>query len=250
MKKGLFVLLIAMLILSGTELYALTGKEIIEKADAAIRGNTTKTTYEITIKARRFTRTMTLESYDDKNSKKSFAEILSPPKDKGNRFLLIDQNMWQYVPSIQQTTKISPSMMLDNWMGSDFTNDDIVKESSIVKDYDHQLTGSEIINKDKCYKVELKPRPDSAVVWGKIIYYARESDFLPVREEFYNEHGVMKKVLEYGGYKKMHDRVIPTVYNMKTVSKEDQYTLLKILDAKFNIPVDKKYFSMQYLKRK
>jgi outer membrane lipoprotein-sorting protein len=230
--------------------FALSGKEIIEKSDAAIRGNTTHTTYEITIKARRFTRTMTIEAVDDRNGKRSFAEILSPPKDKGNRFLLIDQNMWQYVPTIQKTTKISPSMMLDNWMGSDFTNDDIVKESSIVKDYVHTLVGNEAVGSEKCHKVELKPLPDAAVVWGKILYFAREGDFLPVREEFYNEHGVLKKVLDYSDFRPMGGRVIPTQYLMKTVKKDDQFTLLKIVAVQFDLPVDETCFSMQHLKRR
>jgi hypothetical protein len=236
--------------MSGPVSFALSGKEIVEKADAAIRGKTSRTTYEITVKARRFTRTMILESIEDALKKRSFAEIMSPAKDKGNRFLLIDKNMWQYVPTIQKTTRISPSMMLDSWMGSDFTNDDIVKESSIVNDYTHVLSGSQVIEGEMCHKVELTPVPDAAVVWGKIVYYARSGDGLPARQEFYNEHGVLKKVLDYSVFKKMDGRVIPTEYRMKTVAKEDQYTLLKIQSVRFDQPVEESLYSMQNLKRR
>ncbi len=95
----------------------------------------------------------------------SFAEILSPKKDAGNRFLLINDNMWHYVPKLQQTIKISPSMMLQSWMGSDFTNDDIVKQSSLIDDYTHTLEGRETVRGVECFKVVLVPKPNAAVVW-------------------------------------------------------------------------------------
>ncbi len=252
--KGIIFLTSVMLVLISLSTYAfaITAKEIIEKAEKSIRGNTLRAIYEITIKSRRFTRTMIMESFEDKKNKKSFGIIKAPAKDAGNRFLLIDKNMWHYVPDIQQTVKVSPSMMLDSWMGSDFSNDDIVKESSIVEDYTHAYIGEEIVDGHKCYKVEMKPKPDAAVVWGKIIYFARDPDCLPVREEFYNEHNVLKKIMTCGKFKKMHDRIIPTIYDMRTISKKkkDQYTLMKIKKIRFNIPINKKVFTKQNLKGK
>lgn len=233
-----------------TASYALTAYEIIEMSEKAVRGDSQSGTFEITVKTRRWTRTMLLKSYENRLQKKSFTEISAPQKDAGNKFLLIDKNMWQFIPSLQQTIKISPSMMLQSWMGSDFSNDDIVKESSIKVDYTHKITGNETVDSHKCYKIELSPKPDAAVVWGKIIYYARESDFLPVKEEFYNEHGVLKKTMTLGNFRKMHDRVIPTIYKMQTVNKPEQYTLLEIKDAKFNVPIPDRIFSLQNLQRK
>ena len=238
--------------LRANEAFALTAKEIIQKADNALRGETSRAIYKITIRSRRFTRAMKLETYEDKRNKKSFSIIKSPPKDAGNRFLLIDKNMWHYVPDIQQTVKISPSMMLDSWMGSDFTNDDIIKESSIVHDYSHSLAGQEKIDGHNCYRIELLPKPDAAVVWGKIIYYARTLDCLPVKEEFYNEHGVLKKVMALTNFKKMHDRIIPTLYKMRTIKKKKkgQYTLMEIKKIKFNMPISRRIFTKQNLKGK
>ncbi|MBN2402677.1 MAG: outer membrane lipoprotein-sorting protein [Spirochaetes bacterium] len=224
--------------------------EIIEKSDKAMRGDTQQAIMEITVKTRRWTRTMKLKSFEISSRRKSFAEIYAPQKDAGNRFLLIGKNMWQYVPKLQQTIKISPSMMLQSWMGSDFSNDDIVKESSIKIDYTHKIIGMETINNQKCYKIELTPKPDAAVVWGKIIYYARESDYLPLLEEFYNEHGVKKKVLTLSQFKTMHDRVIPTLYKMQSVNKDDQFTIMKIKDAVYNKPIPDKIFTLQNLQRK
>jgi len=251
--SSLKIVSLSLLIMSSflyTNVFAITATEIIEKSEQAMQGESQIAIADITIKTRRWTRTMKLKSYLIRKDKKSFSEILSPRKDAGNRFLLIDQNMWHYVPKLQQTIKISPSMMLQSWMGSDFTNDDIVKESSIVTDYTHHLIGNETIDDHECYKLELIPKPDAAVVWGKIIYYARISDYLPVREEFYNEHNELKKHLTLSNFKKMGDRVIPILYKMQTVKKQDRYTLMELETARFDVPIPEAVFTLQYLKKR
>lgn len=243
------IIISAFLFFPGADSYALTAKEIIQKSEDIVRGRTQKAELQIVIKSRRFERTLKMLSYEKRNERKSFSVIEAPKKDAGNRFLLIGDNMWHYQPKIQRTIKISPSMMLDSWMGSDFTNDDIVKESSIVNDYTHEIKGRERIDGHECYKIEMKPKPNAVVVWGKILYYARINDCLPVKEEFYNQHDVLKKVMTCSDFKKMHDRVIPTRYKMMTVGKKDQYTLMIIERVLFNIPIPGRIFSLQYLKK-
>ncbi|MDM8515029.1 outer membrane lipoprotein-sorting protein [Desulfobacterales bacterium HSG16] len=249
--KLFFIYSIFIVLFIFSEVYALTGKEIIEKSEQLVQGNTQISVINITIKTRRWTRTMKMKSYMDRHKPmKSFADIVSPKKDAGNRFLMLGDRMWHYVPKLQQTIKISPSMMLQSWMGSDFTNDDIVKESSIINDYTHNLLGKEIVEGFECYKVELIPNPDAAVVWGKVIYCARTDNFLPVRQEYYNEHQVKKKVMTYSKFKKMDDRIIPTEYKMQTVSKKNRHTIMEITAAKFNVRIPDDIFTLQNLKRK
>ena len=232
------------------DVYAVDATEIIRKSEDAVKGRSQVADIEIIIKTRKWTRSMRIKTWQNSLTKKSFSEITSPRKDAGNRFLLINQELRHYIPKLKKDIKISPSMMLQSWMGSDFTNDDIVKESSITKDYYHSLDGTRVVDGHDCYRIVLKPKPGSAVVWGKIIYYARKSDYLPVREEFYNEHDVMKKVLTCTAFKFMHDRVIPTSYKMQTVGKEDRYTVMNIKDVKFNLNIPDSVFSLQNLKRK
>ena len=235
---------------SPLSLHALTATEIIEASEQTMQGDSLIGIYEITIKTRRWERILRMSSYVKRKEKKSFTEILAPVKDRGNRFLLIEKNMWHFVPKLQQTIKISPSMMLQSWMGSDFTNDDIVKESSIVTDYTHHLIGREQVDGHECFKLELLPKLEAAVVWGKIHYYARTSDYLPVRIEYYNERSELKKHLSCSDFKFMHDRVVPTRYKMQTVKKEDRYTLMQLLAAQYDVPIPDTVFSIQNLKRR
>jgi outer membrane lipoprotein-sorting protein len=240
-------------------LMALTAREIIDRAEQALRGDSQISLIEITIKTRRWTRTMKMKSWDNRLSKKSFAEILAPKKDAGNKFLMIQSEglMWQYNPEIGKEMKIHPSMMLQSWMGSDFTNDDIVKESSILDDYTHTLEGKKTVDGMECYVVRLDPKPNAAVVWGKLLYYVRTADCLPVKQEFYDQHGRLKKMLTCSSFKKMHDRVIPTVYKMVTLKKQkdpdqpvDEHTMMEIKDVKFNVQISNSVFSLQNLKRR
>ncbi len=259
MRKGIITLVAAVIIAAVAQdvSAALTAREIVERSDKAVRGDSQVALVEITIKRRRWTRTMEMKSWDNRIARKSFAEILAPKKDAGNRFLMISQEglMWQYNPNIGKEMKIDPSMMLQSWMGSDFTNDDIVKQSSIIDDYTHALSGKKTVEGHNSYVITLVPRPEAAVVWGKIIYFARVDDYLPVREEFYDQHGNLKKLLTLTGFRDLHGRLIPTVYKMITMKKNDEgrageeFTMMRIKEAIYNVKISDGIFSLQNLKR-
>ena len=99
-----------------------------------------------------------------------------------------------------------------------------------------------------CYRITLVPKPESAVVWGKIVYYARKHDYLPVKEEFYNQHNVLKKTMTMSEFTEMGGRVIPAVYKMETLSKKDRYTMLRIKFIRFNVTIPDRVFTIQNLK--
>ena len=129
--------LLIFLLFFGT-LVADDAEAIVKRMDDLMRGKTSYSKLTMTVVTKRTERKMGMEGWSE-GSEKSFIKILYPKKDYGITFLKIDDAMWQYVPKIEKTIKIPPSMMLQSWMGSDFTNDDMVKESSIVEDYDKTI---------------------------------------------------------------------------------------------------------------
>lgn len=139
-------------------------------------------------------------------------------------------------------------MMLQPWMGSDFTNDDLVKESSIVYDYTHKIIGQETVNSQAVYVIELMPKPGAAVTWGKLIFWIRTADYVPLREEFYSEDNRLIKVLEYSRVKQMSDRSIPTIWKMISKTKPGNETIIEVIDVEYNKPIDDSIFSMANLK--
>ncbi len=168
MKKTNLILLAIILLSLPAIAQELTAKEIVDKADKKNRGDTQQGTMEMKIVRPDWERTVEMKSWS-KGDDYFIIYITAPAKDKGQVFLKRKKEIWNWVPTIDRMIKIPPSMMMQSWMGSDFTNDDLVKQSSIVKDYTHTLLEEEVVREQLCYKIELIPHPDAPVVWGKII---------------------------------------------------------------------------------
>jgi outer membrane lipoprotein-sorting protein len=124
--------------------------------------------------------------------------ITAPAKDAGQTFLKRRTEMWNWNPAINRLIKLPPSMMSQGWMGSDYTNDDILKESSVVNDYTHEIIGEEKIEGRECYKIKMVARENASVIWGHQIRWIDRTDFLMLKAELYDEDGVLVRTEKIG----------------------------------------------------
>ncbi|MCX6246719.1 MAG: outer membrane lipoprotein-sorting protein [Bacteroidetes bacterium] len=242
----LFLLMVAGL--NAANAQELTATEIIRKADNKTRGLSSQGTMTMTVIRPDWTRTITMKTWS-KGRDYSLVLITAPAKDKGQVFLKIRTEMWNWVPSIDKTIKIPPSMMLQSWMGSDFTNDDLVKQSSIVVDYTHKLLNREKVREMECYKIELIPLPDAAVVWGKVIMWVTVNGYDTWMVEYYDEDNKLVNISNNYDIRQMGDREIPTRLEMIPQNKKGQKTVMHIDEMKFNTGVDESFFSQQNMKK-
>jgi len=223
--------------------------EIIRKADNKMQGE--KTSYSrMTMKIIRPTweREITFKSWT-KGRDYSLALITSPPRESGQTFLKRKNEMWNWNPTINRLIKLPPSMMSQGWMGSDFTNDDLLKESSIVVDYNHKIIGNETINGWDCYIIELTPHENAAVVWGKIIKWISKEEYLQLRSEYYDEDDFLVKTETAYDIKTMDERLIPTRFELVPEEEEGHKTVVILDEVEFNKPIDDSFFSQQNMKR-
>ena len=241
-------LLISIMINGISSAEELTGQEIIKRMDDLMRGDTLRGKYVMTVTTPGWTRRLELDAWNTGRDR-TFIRILSPEKEVGTGTLRVKESMWNYLPSVEKIIKIPPSMMLQPWMGSDFANDDLVKESSIVYDYTHNIAGEEDIGGSMAYRIELIPKPGAAVTWGKLIFLIRKEDLLPVREEYYSDRGKLINVLEYSEIKQMSDRKIPALWRMASQVKEGHYTTIEVVDAVYNQPISEGIFTLENLRR-
>jgi outer membrane lipoprotein-sorting protein len=246
--KHLMLGLLFLVNIQGLFSQGLSAEEIIKKADDKNRGLSSQGTLTMTVIRPEWTRTITMNSWS-KGKDYSIVIITAPAKDKGQVFLKIKTEMWNWVPSIDKTIKLPPSMMLQSWMGSDFTNDDLVKQSSIVVDYSHKLIGEEKVRDQDCYKLELTPLPDAAVVWGKVIFWVTKSGFDQWMVDYYDEDNKLVSTSNSFDLKQMGDRIIPTRIEITPKNKKGQKTVLHIDQMKFNIKLDESFFSQQNMKK-
>ena len=225
-------------------LFANEADEIIKKLDNNMRGVNVYMSMSMKVVSLKHERTMKLQSWSE-GTKKSFTKIIYPPKDKGITFLSLDNEMWQYVPKIEKTIKIPPSMMLQNWMGSNLTNDDLVKQSSIVDDYD-----AKILKKDgDIVTIELIPKEDAPVVWGKIVINIDTSNYTSIKDIFYDEDGLEVRYFIYENVKTFGKYHIPTYWKIQPVDKKNNYTEIILNEVEYDKDISQNYFKKSALKR-
>ncbi len=227
--------------------FAQDAKEIAKKADEKMRGNTMEA--ELIIKTIRpsWFREMQCKTWT-KGNNLAMILIKAPAKDKGIAFLKKKKEVWNWIPSLERNIKLPPSMMSQSWMGTDFTNDDLVKESSVVDDYVHSLVGDTIIQGRSCYIIKMIPKPSTAVVWGKIIVCIDKKDFLELHSRFYDEDGQLINTMNGYDIKMMHDRLLPTRIEMIPNDKKGQRTEMIYKNVQYNKMIDDNFFTVDKMK--
>ena len=239
---------IIILLLTTLTLNAQTALEIIEKAEDNFRGASNIAEVKMTIERPKWTREMTMKSW---TVGEEYALILvqGPVRDKGTAFLKKEKEMWNWVPNIEKVIKLPPSMMMQSWMGSDFTNDDLVQNSSIINDYTHEIIGEETVGEYVCYKLQLTPKPEAPVVWGKVVSWISKEGYLQLKTEFYDEDEYLINRMEASQVKEMDGRTIPTKMTITPVEDEGNRTTIEYLSMDFDVEIDPAIFSIQHMKR-
>ena len=226
----------------------LPATEIVNKAYNIMQGKSSYSEITMHIVRPKWDRTLSFKAWS-RGTKYSMIYITAPAKEKGQVFLKRDKEMWDWLPSIGRTIKIPSSMMMQSWMGSDMTNDDLVKESSIVEDYTQRIIGKETLDNYDCYKIELIPKEEAAVVWGKVYTWITKKGFLTLKNEYYDEDGYLINTEHLSKIKNVGDRTIPTFFEMIPEDKPGNKTTMEFTHIRFNIPISDDFFSQQNMKR-
>lgn len=226
----------------------LSAKDIVKKADDNMRGKTSHADMTIKIIRPTWSREMNMKAWT-KGDDYSMILVTSPAKEKGTVFLKRVKEVWNWIPSIERNIKLPPSMMSQSWMGTDFTNDDLVKEASSVSDYDHKLLGKETVFNKDCYKIEMIPKPSAAIVWEKVIVWIDSTDFLQLKTEFYDEDGELVNIMNSSEVKEIGGRKITSKIEMFPVDKEGNSTVIIYNDIIFDKPINDNFFTTRNMKQ-
>jgi len=228
--------------------FAQDATEIVKKADELMRAKSSYSEIIMKIVKPDWSRQMGMKVWALEPDY-SMIYITEPARDKGTVTLKRKTEVWNWLPSAQKVIKIPPSMMLQSWMGSDFTNDDLVKESSVIKDYTHKIIGQENIDGLDCYKIQLTPKPDAGVVWGKVIAWIAKDTYLEPKVEYYDEDGFMVKQFIGSNLQKMDGRNIFIHWEMIPKDKPGNKTIMNYSKIQFNIDTKESFYSEQNMKR-
>lgn len=223
-------------------------RTIIDRVDKLFRSSSSYSEVEMKVVSEHWERTMTMNIWTE-GMDKTFIYITSPKKEEGMATLRVKSEMWNYFPKINKVMKVPPSMMMGSWMGSDFTNDDLVKESSLLKDYDAKFIYPKNEEPDYYY-LELTPKIETTSVWGKIILSIRKEDYIPVTEAYYSEKGQQMRIMTFMDIKKFSGRKIPAILEMIPLNKKGQKTVIRYKAIRFDEKIDKDVFNLRNLQKR
>ncbi|MFU8802691.1 MAG: outer membrane lipoprotein-sorting protein [Bradymonadaceae bacterium] len=219
--------------------------EVMEKLDNLYRSKTSHGTMEMTVVNQRGTRTLTIEQWS-MGQDKALMVIRAPSREAGSATLKLDEGLWNYAPRADRLIRIPSGLLSDSWMGSHFSNDDLMRETSYESDFTSTLAWA-THSGARYLEVTMVPKPEAPVVWEKIVYRLTAEDWLPVQAAFFDE-GKPVRTMEFSDIKEMGGKRLPSVMTLKPQA-EGEYTKMEYKDIKFDVEVDESLFSQRGLRR-
>jgi outer membrane lipoprotein-sorting protein len=177
----------------------------------------------------------------------TLVRILSPRKERGVATLKRGNEMWNFLPKVQKTIRVPPSMMMGSWMGSDLTNDDLVRASSWERDYtvvwDAERPGA------RCLRYV--PRAEAAVTWQRVVACFSLPGDMPTTVEYYDEKGRLARSMNYRDVRDFGGRKLPATMEIvpHLAERKGNRTVMTVLEMQWDVPVSDADFSQAALRR-
>jgi len=221
--------------------------DIARKMDELYRSRSSYAELEMIIETPHWKRTLRMKAWS-KGTDHTFIRIIRPKKEQGVGTLRIGSVMWNYLPKIGKVIKVPPSMMMSAWMGSDFTNDDLVREFTLLKDYTFQMSTPRDAVPGMLY-LEARPKPDVPVVWYRLLIEVRKTDLLPVSEKYFDESGRKIREITFAEIRNFDGRKAPAVLTLIPAGKPGRKTVIRYLKLRFDPPIPSGTFTLRHLRR-
>jgi outer membrane lipoprotein-sorting protein len=222
--------------------------EIVRKSNDLLRGVSSYSELRMRIEKPDWSREMRLKMWALEPDF-GLVFVISPARDKGNVTLKRQTEVWNWLPGVRRVIKIPPSMMLQSWMGSDFTNDDLVRQSSLIEDYEHTIAGMDTLDGYPCWRIDMIPKPDAGVVWGKVIMWIAKEHYWQLKSDFFDEDGARVKSMRASEIKILGGRRLPARLEMVPFDEPGNKTIMIYEQLEFDIDIDVDFFSQQNMKR-
>lgn len=195
-----------------------------------------------------WTREMSMRAWTS-GKKLAMIQVLSPAKERGVVYLRKDKEVWNWIPSIERNIKLPPSMMSQSWMGTDFTNDDLVREFSIVEDYDHTLEGEEMVADRLCYRIRMIPKAEAAIVWARVVVWIDKQDLVMMKAEYFDEDELLVNRMRTVEVKNLGGRILPAELEMTPMNKKGQKTIIIYRSVAFDQPLGESFFTIHQMQK-
>ena len=226
---------------------AVNPRDIVDRVDRLLRGASSQGSLTMQITTRRWSRTLDMDIWSLGNDY-ALIRVTSPAKEAGTATLKVKNDVWNFLPRVDRTIRIPPSLMAGAWMGSHFSNDDLVKESRLVQDYDITLAFDGDRDGTRVWEFALTPKAGAAVVWGKITMQVRQADLMPLVERYFDDAGKLVRTIVFSDFRSFGGRKVPATLVVTPADAPDEHTVLTYRDLRFDVGLQPSFFSLQRLK--
>ncbi|MDG5767595.1 outer membrane lipoprotein-sorting protein [Balneolales bacterium ANBcel1] len=247
-KSILLICLLAAMPLADARGQSQGPAEIIDRMEQVMRGNSNYAEMTMRIERPRYQREVSMRSWM-LGRDYSMIIITAPSRDEGTAFLMRENDIWNYDPRIDRTIRLPSSMMAQSWMGSDFTNDDLVRDSDTVEDFEHEILRTGEYEGRNAWVIRLIPKPDTPIVWGKVKMWICTDTYVQLRVENYDQQEELVNTMKLDEIRTMNDREIPTRITVIPAGKENEQTILVYEKLEFDIDIDRRFFTQQNMQR-
>ena len=223
-----------------------TPREIIDHVDRLLRGNSSRGTMVMEIRTAHWTRSLEMQVWS-LGTEYALVRVTSPEKEAGTATLKVKNDVWNYLPHVDRTIRIPPSLMMGSWMGSHFTNDDLVKQSRLIDDYDIAMGFDGVRDGVRVWEFVLTPKPDAAVVWGRIVEQVRQEDLLPTWAKFYDDRQKLARTLTFTDVRTLGGRRLPSLLTVLPADNPGESTVVRYRDLEFDVGLTPDFFSLRNL---
>jgi len=218
---------------------------LLRRLDDLYRSKSSIARIEILATNPRATRSLRLKAWT-RGEEQVLVVIEAPPREVGTATLRVGENLWNYLPRIARTIRVPPSMMLGSWMGTDFTNDDLVKESSLRKDFTTRVDRRS--ESPPGWWLALEVKPEVVGRWARIEILVSDED-LPVEERHFDRKGRLARTMRFDEVKLLGGRRVPSHIVLTPADTEGQKTEMRYLEVQFDVPISDDTFSLSRLEQ-
>ena len=222
--------------------------EIIDEVDRLMRGESSTGRMRMEIDTEHWSRSLEMSVWS-LGTEYSLIRVESPPREAGTATLKVENEVWNYLPRADRTIKIPPSMMLGSWMGSHFTNDDLVKESRIIEEYDILISFEGDRDGEDVWEFTMTPKPEAPVIWGRIEQLIRKRDRMPLWARYYDEDGTLSRTIAFSDFGTMGGRTVPARMVIEPADGEER-TVVIYLELEFDVGLKEDFFSLRNLRER
>ncbi len=221
-------------------------KEVTDYLDDLYRSESSHAVMTMTVVRERGTRELTMEMWS-KGQDDALIVIRSPAREAGTATLMTEEGMWNYAPRADRLIRIPTGLLSESWMGSHFTNDDLMRETKYEEDYDSELSWSTRDGK-RYLQVTLTPKPDAPVVYTKVLFLLTPEKWIPVAEEYYDQ-GELIRTMRFDDVHTVAGKQLPFHMVLQPEDSPDERTEVQYQTLELDAPVPADLFTRRGLRR-